>query len=112
MRAIFQFLHIQAQYDKYFLEILSYPALQRQIVWIRYKAYVKTVINRVNTINGRTYGNDPTIFAWDLLNEARCQKCPNNTIAVSNPRIIFCKHAPFFLVCEHCLYVDLQLPCM
>ncbi|KAK9917687.1 hypothetical protein WJX75_007185 [Coccomyxa subellipsoidea] len=46
-----------------------------------YKDYVKTVINRVNTINGRTYGNDPTIFAWDLLNEARCQKCPNNTIA-------------------------------
>ncbi|EIE27597.1 glycoside hydrolase [Coccomyxa subellipsoidea C-169] len=46
-----------------------------------YKDYVKTVINRVNTINGRSYGNDPTIFAWDLLNEARCQKCANNTIA-------------------------------
>ncbi|CAL8463534.1 g3068 [Coccomyxa elongata] len=46
-----------------------------------YKDYVKTIITRVNTINGRTYGSDPTIFAWDLLNEARCQNCANNTIA-------------------------------
>jgi hypothetical protein len=29
-----------------------------------YQNYVQTVINRVNTINGRKYGDDPTIFAW------------------------------------------------
>lgn len=26
---------------------------------------------RVNTYNGRTYRDDPTIFAWDVLNEPR-----------------------------------------
>ena len=48
----------------------------------RYKDYVKTMTSRVNTINGRTYCQDPTIFAWDLLNEARCQGCPPHTISV------------------------------
>ncbi|KAK9837439.1 hypothetical protein WJX81_002398 [Elliptochloris bilobata] len=46
-----------------------------------YMDYAKHLITRVNTINGRKYVEDDTIFAWDLLNEARCQKCPNGTIA-------------------------------
>lgn len=59
-------------------------AVKRWSGCARYKNYVITIIKRINTINGRKYGDDPTIFAWDLLNEARCQKCPPNTIAVGS----------------------------
>ncbi|KAK9812428.1 hypothetical protein WJX73_010063 [Symbiochloris irregularis] len=46
-----------------------------------YQNHVKTLITRVNTINGYTYSEDPTIFAWELINEPRCQYCANGTIA-------------------------------
>jgi len=36
-----------------------------------YRAHIQTVIKRVNTVNGRTYRDDPTIFAWQLANEPR-----------------------------------------
>jgi mannan endo-1,4-beta-mannosidase len=36
-----------------------------------YRAHIQTVINRVNTVNGRTYRDDPTIFSWQLANEPR-----------------------------------------
>ena len=49
-----------------------------------YKDNVKALTSRINTINGRKYGEDPTIFAWDLINEPRCDTaCPPGTIAVS-----------------------------
>ncbi|GAU23890.1 hypothetical protein TSUD_35600 [Trifolium subterraneum] len=38
-----------------------------------YKNYVKTVLTRNNTINGMLYKDDPTIFAWELINEPECQ---------------------------------------
>ena len=38
-----------------------------------YKDWVKTIATRNNSITGVTYGNDPTIFAWDLMNEPRCE---------------------------------------
>jgi len=37
-----------------------------------YKNHISTVLNRVNTFNGRIYREDPTIFAWELANEPRC----------------------------------------
>ena len=46
-----------------------------------YRGFVKTILTRVNTINGRTYSEDPTVMAWDLLNEPRCNGCPAGTIA-------------------------------
>lgn len=40
-----------------------------------YKNHVSALLNRVNSVNGRVYKDDPTIFAWNLINEPRCYKC-------------------------------------
>eukprot|EP00249_Psilotum_nudum_P005232 c18687_g1_i1 orf=613-1914(+) len=42
-----------------------------------YKSYVKSILNRVNSINGVVYRDDPTIFAWELINEPRCASDPS-----------------------------------
>jgi hypothetical protein len=34
-----------------------------------FKDHIKTVINRVNTISGVAYKDDPTIMTWELSNE-------------------------------------------
>lgn len=34
-----------------------------------YKAFVRNILLRKNTINGRIYRDDPTIMAWDVANE-------------------------------------------
>ncbi len=41
-----------------------------------YRDHVSTVLNRLNTVNGRVYKDDPTIFAWELANEPRCASDP------------------------------------
>lgn len=38
-----------------------------------YKNHVAFLINRNNSINGRVYRDDPTIIAWNLINEPRCE---------------------------------------
>ncbi|KAH9781739.1 Mannan endo-1,4-beta-mannosidase 1 [Citrus sinensis] len=38
-----------------------------------YKNHVKKVLTRINTITRIAYKDDPTIMAWELINEPRCQ---------------------------------------
>lgn len=46
-----------------------------------FKNYLKTVLLRRNHITGTEYRDDPTIFAWELMNEPRCPSDPSgNTI--------------------------------
>ncbi len=38
-----------------------------------YKAWLSHLASRKNSVNGRLYRDDPTIFAWELANEPRCK---------------------------------------
>ncbi|CAL9753683.1 unnamed protein product [Musa acuminata subsp. burmannicoides] len=38
-----------------------------------YKDYVKAIISRKNTYSGIRYRDEPAIFAWELINEPRCE---------------------------------------
>lgn len=42
-----------------------------------YKAHVERVLSRINTFTGLMYKDDPTIFAWELINEPRCPLDPS-----------------------------------
>lgn len=42
-----------------------------------FKNYVQTVLTRKNTLTGVEYRDDPTIFAWELINEPRCMSDPS-----------------------------------
>ncbi|CAL2268707.1 unnamed protein product [Prunus armeniaca] len=53
-------------------DFFSHPTLKSY-----YKAHVKTVLNRVNTLTNITYKDDPTVFAWELMNEPRCTSDPS-----------------------------------
>ena len=42
-----------------------------------YRNHIEAILGRVNTFNGRLYREDPTIFAWELANEPRCESDPS-----------------------------------
>ena len=46
-------------------------ATARRYARLLYKRHISAMINRVNTINGRRYGDDPAVFGWNLMNEPR-----------------------------------------
>lgn len=46
-----------------------------------YKQLVEKIVTRTNTVNGRVYRDDPTIAAWNLVNEPRCYQCSSSVSA-------------------------------
>jgi mannan endo-1,4-beta-mannosidase len=60
-------------------DLRSYEANRRALFWVDagakklFKDHVSFIVNRKNTINGRIYRSDPTILAWNLVNEPRCE---------------------------------------
>ncbi|RID48151.1 hypothetical protein BRARA_I04688 [Brassica rapa] len=49
--------------DSFFFD----PSIRRY-----FKNYLTVLLTRKNSITGIEYRNDPTIFAWELINEPRC----------------------------------------
>ena len=40
-----------------------------------YKDHVRAMLTRKNSVNGRVYRDDPTIFSYNIMNEPRCEGC-------------------------------------
>mmetsp|Transcript_10777 Transcript_10777/g.32342 ORF Transcript_10777/g.32342 Transcript_10777/m.32342 type:complete len:600 (-) Transcript_10777:893-2692(-) len=64
------------EYDQ---ETKDYEVERHSVFWSDegckslYKNHLKTLVERRNSISGRLYKDDATIFAWDLVNEPRCE---------------------------------------
>ncbi|MBC8096646.1 MAG: cellulase family glycosylhydrolase [Akkermansiaceae bacterium] len=72
-----------------------------------YRNYILQLIQRRNTVNGRTYRDDPTIMTWELANEPRPGTDDDATMAdvpifcqwVDETARFIHQHAPNHLVC-------------
>jgi len=53
-----------------------------------YKSYVAAIVNRRNSINGKLYRDDPTIFSWELANEPRCKGSGSASTGWTNRTIV------------------------
>ncbi|PKI66395.1 hypothetical protein CRG98_013197 [Punica granatum] len=45
-----------------------------------YKAYIKAIVTRKNSLSGVRYFAEPAIFAWELMNEPRCSSSSSSPI--------------------------------
>ncbi|KAH9609603.1 hypothetical protein KSS87_014075 [Heliosperma pusillum] len=45
-----------------------------------YKAYIKAILTRKNSLSGVRYSEEPAIFAWELINEPRCDSNSSSSI--------------------------------
>ncbi|KAK9726136.1 hypothetical protein RND81_05G192700 [Saponaria officinalis] len=45
-----------------------------------YKSYIKAIITRRNSLSGVKYSKEPAIFAWELINEPRCDSNTSSSI--------------------------------
>lgn len=57
------------QYNEWFSTEGQRPFFTDERIRQAYKDWVEHVVTRVNTVNGIPYREDPTIFAWELINE-------------------------------------------
>jgi hypothetical protein len=60
---------IKATTDKLGIQMLEF--FTNQDAKQMYRNYAAHLINRTNTVNHLKYSKDPTLFAWDLMNEPR-----------------------------------------
>ncbi|KAK9267485.1 hypothetical protein L1049_009911 [Liquidambar formosana] len=56
-------INVSSSTDSFF----SHPTIKAY-----YKAYIKAIVTRKNSISGVKYSEEPAIFAWELMNEPRC----------------------------------------
>jgi len=47
-----------------------------------YQSYVEQVLTRTNTVTGRPYKDEPSILAWELANEPRCDPRGGGAIVI------------------------------
>ncbi|KAG8385814.1 hypothetical protein BUALT_Bualt03G0084400 [Buddleja alternifolia] len=51
----------------------SDPFFSDPLIKAYYRAYVKAIVTRKNSFTGVRYSEEPSIFAWELMNEPRCE---------------------------------------
>jgi mannan endo-1,4-beta-mannosidase len=56
-------------WDGFMQDSARFYALPRAQAW--YRAAIRTVVGRTNSITGVAYANDPTVMSWQLANEPR-----------------------------------------
>lgn len=59
-----------------------------------YQGYIEAVLTRVNTVNGRRYSDDPTVFSWELANE------PSGTVDITGQAVPCCAALCCVVLCR------------